>query len=477
MDLLIPLADNRLPLFRQIYLGLRKAIDSGRLQPGERLPSTRDLAEQLGVSRTVVLLAYEQLLADGLTTSRHGSGTYVVEALHLKTRKEKKFSIQARLSRFGKVATAEATNVPPSEERSRSLRYDFAYGHSNIELFPFEAWRRALLRNARKISIREIDYGSPSGTSALRESICAYLQRARAVICDPSQVIIVNGSQQGLDLVARVLLEPGQRVIIEEPQYQGTRQILRAAGARLIPVPVDHEGLITSKLPDDARLAFVTPSHQFPTGVILTLERRLELLAWAKQRNAIVIEDDYDGEFRYKKQPMESLHGLDPDGRVIYIGTFSRTIFPALRIGYMIVPKSLVAAFTTAKWLCDRHTATLEQQTLSDFLSNGHYERCLHRVRRRNALVRAALLDSIHRYLGGRVEVSGDGAGVHLVLWPTDRLSEETIIERAAARGVGVYGIAPYFLKQPSRAGLMIGYSRMKDAAIREGIRRLAEVL
>jgi GntR family transcriptional regulator / MocR family aminotransferase len=196
------------------------------------------------------------------------------------------------LSRFGKVATAEATNVLSSEERSPSLRYDFAYGHSNIELFPFEAWRRALLRNARKISIPDIDYGSPSGTRALRESICAYLQRARAVICDPSQVIIVNGSQQGLALVVRVLLEPGQRVIIEEPQYQGTRQILRAAGARLIPVPVDHEGLITSKLPDDARLAFVTPSHQFPTGVILTLERRLELLAWAKRRNAIVIEDD-----------------------------------------------------------------------------------------------------------------------------------------------------------------------------------------
>jgi GntR family transcriptional regulator / MocR family aminotransferase len=477
MELLIPLPANGLPLFRQIYLGLRKAIDSGRLRPGKRLPSTRDLAEQLGVSRTVVLLAYEQLLAEGLTASRHGSGTYVVEALHLITRKEKALSIQAPLSRFGKYAAGEAPNVHFPEVRSPVLRYDFAYGGSNIQLFPFEAWRRALLRNARKISIRDIDYGSSSGAGALRESICAYLQRARAVICDPSQVIIVNGSQQALDLVARVLLEPGQRVVIEEPQYQGTRQILRAAGARLIPIAVDHEGLITSKLPDDARLAFVTPSHQFPTGVILTLERRLKLLAWAKRRNAIVIEDDYDGEFRYKKQPMESLHGLDPDGRVIYIGTFSRTIFPALRIGYMIVPKSLISVFRTAKWLCDRHTATLEQQTLADFLSNGHYERCLHRIRRRNAFVRAALLDAIHRYLGDRVEVSGDGAGVHLVLWPTERLSEETIIERAASRGVGVYGIAPYFLKQPSRAGLMIGYSRMKDAAIREGIRRLSEVL
>jgi GntR family transcriptional regulator/MocR family aminotransferase len=290
-------------------------------------------------------------------------------------------------------------------------------------------------------------------------------------------VIIVNGSQQALDLIARVLIERGDHVAIEDPSYQGTREILRAAGAHLLPLEVDREGLDPAKLTPSAGIAFVTPSHQFPTGAILPLTRRLALLEWAKRRNAVIVEDDYDGEFRYEGQPLESLQGLDREGRVIYIGTFSRTIFSSLRIGYLIAPKRLVTAFTAAKWLCDRQTAMLEQHALAEFISGGIYGRYLRRVRRRNTARRQVLLDSIHKYIGERVEITGDGAGAHIVLWPRGGVVEEVVIKSAALRGVGVYPISPYFLKPPTRTGIMLGYSRMRETEIREGIRRLSEVL
>jgi len=296
------------------------------------------------------------------------------------------------------------------------------------------------------------------------------------VVCDPSEVIIVNGSQQTLDLVARVLVERGDRVAIEDPHYTGTREVLRAAGAQLLPVPVHREGLNPAQLPEHASVVFVTPSHQFPTGAILPLARRLALLAWARRKNSVIVENDHDGEFHYEGRPLESLQGLDTEGRIVYIGTFSRTVFPALRIGYLIVPKSLATAFTAAKWLNDLHSATLEQQTLAEFISTGMYERHLRRLRRRNTARRGFLLDAIHKYLGERVEVTGDGSGAHVVLWPRKRVSENTIVAHAAARGVGVYGISHCFLTRPSRPGVILGYSRMNEKEIREGIRLLSEI-
>ena len=289
--------------------------------------------------------------------------------------------------------------------------------------------------------------------------------------------MIVNGSQQALDLIARVLIERGDRVAVEDPNYQGTSEILRAAGAHLLPIELDQDGLDPRKLPLVARIAFVTPSHQFPTGAILPLDRRIALLEWAKRANAVIVEDDYDGEFRYDGQPLESLQGLDREGRVIYIGTFSRTIFSALRIGYLVAPKGLLDAFVAAKWLCDRHTATLEQETLAEFISSGIYERYLRRMRRKNAARRTALLEAISLYLRDRVEVRGDGAGAHVVLWPRRRISEQALISEAAARGVGVYGISGYCIRKSARTAIMLGYSQMNETQIRAGIRRLAEVL
>jgi GntR family transcriptional regulator/MocR family aminotransferase len=479
MQLAIPLSDGPEPLFRQIYLNVRRSILAGRFRSDGRLPSTRDLADQLGVSRTVVLLAYDQLLAEGYVTGRRGSGTFVAKDLSSERIARSKKSVHLRLSKFGSAAVDASSTFDFSGRRSVSHRYDFKFGRSesDLETFPFELWHRILLRRARKASVAEFDYGPAAGSAALREAICMHLRRSRAVVCDPSEVIVVSGSQQALDLIARVLLERGDRVAIENPSYLGTREILRAAGARLVPVPVDLDGLNPAKLPHDARICFVTPSHQFPTGAILSLSRRLALLEWARGRNSVIVEDDYDGEFRYEGQPLESLQGLDREGRIIYVGTFSRTVFPSLRVGYLIVPKSLTRAFTAAKWLNDQHSATLEQQTLAEFIRVGAYERHLRRVRRRNAARRKALLDAIQTHLCDRVEVTGDGAGAHVVLWPKRHTAENSLVAQAASRSVGVYGIARYFVTRPSRAGLVLGYASMREREIQEGIQRLGEIL
>jgi GntR family transcriptional regulator / MocR family aminotransferase len=476
VSFVIPLLNGREPLSRQIYLWFRQAILRRMMSSAERLPSTRELAEQLHVSRTVVVLAYEQLLAEGFVVGRAGSGTYVADVLATGRARSGASRVKVRLSRYGRAVGA-AAKINFLGNRSPQLRYDFAYGRSDVEVFPFEMWRRMLLRNARKASIRALDYGPTGGSVALREAISVHLRRSRAVICDPSQVIVVSGSQQALDLVARVLIDRGDRIAVEDPCYQGTSEVLRTAGARLLPIAVDRDGLNPAKLPEDTRMVFVTPSHQFPTGAILSLPRRLSLVDWARRMDTLVVEDDYDGEYRYEDQSLQSLQGLDAEGRVIYIGTFSRTIFSSLRIGYLVVPKPLISVFTSAKWLCDRHTATLEQETLAEFITSGLYERHLRRVRRGNAARRAALRDAIGKYLGERVEVTGFGAGAHVVLWPSSRLSEAGVIARAAALGVAVYGISPYFLTPPPRKGLLLGYSRMKEADIREGVRRLSEAL
>jgi GntR family transcriptional regulator/MocR family aminotransferase len=408
---------------------------------------------------------------------RGGSGTYVFEGLGSSVRVRVKRSAELRLSRFGLAAVDALATVDYPRRRSAPLRYDFSDGRSDVETFPFEMWRRILLRHARMAPVRQFDYGEAVGSFDLREAICAHVRRSRAVVCDPAEVIVVNGSQQALDLIARVLVERGDRVAIEDPHYNGIREVLRVAGARLLPVPVDRDGLNPARLPEHANIVFVTPSHQFPTGVILPLARRLELLEWARRKNSVIVEDDHDGEFHYEGRPLESLQGLDTEGRTVYVGTFSRTVFPALRIGYLIVPKTLAPAFTGAKWLNDLHSATLEQQALAEFITTGMYDRHLGRLRRRNTARRGALLEAVHRYLGTRVEVTGDGSGTHVVLWPTKPVSEETLVAHAASRGVGISGISHCFLTRPSRPGIIIGYSRMNENEIREGIRRLGETL
>jgi GntR family transcriptional regulator/MocR family aminotransferase len=477
MQLVIPISRDGEPLFRQVYGGVRQAILNGAIAPGERLPSTRDLAEQLGLSRTVVLLAYDQLLAEGFVTGRGGSGTFVSAGLSQNVALGTRGLASVRLSRFGKIVSGSITTVNTPVPRATTPRYNFIYGRSDLATFPFAVWRRLLLRQVRKGSTKQFDYGSALGNANLRTAICAHLRRSRAVVCEPDEVIIVNGSQQALDLVIRVLVDPGDTVALEDPHYDGIREALRAAGARLRAVPVDREGLDPAALPDDARLLFVTPSHQFPTGVILSLKRRLALLDWARRKNAVIVEDDYDGEFHYEGRPLESVQGLDREGRIVYVGTFSRTVFPSIRIGYVIAPKSLVPALTAAKWLGDLHSASLEQQTLADFIAGGMYERHLRRLRKKNTTRRAALLESIAIHLGDRVEVTGDGAGAQVVLWPRRNVVEEELAEAAAKKGVGIYGIAHCWLGRPARSGFILGYARLSEQEIRDGIRLLGQIL
>ena len=479
-------------LYQQVYQALRGAILGGQLPPGAPLPSTRALARELGVSRNTALLAYDQLHAEGYVVGHVGSGTYVATALPEATLTVPQASTpamalpvdsQPHLSRYGQRILADPPVPTPSTPPQRyAIRYDFRYGLPAVADFPHEIWRRLLARRSRAASLRSLHYGPPEGYLPLREAIAAYLRRARAVVCEPEQVIVVNGSQQALDLVARVLLDPGDHVVIEDPHYQGARQVFLAADIRLITAPVDAEGLNVWALPEaatTARLAYVTPSHQFPTGVIMSLTRRLALLQWAETTGAYVLEDDYDSEYRYEGRPVEAVQGLDNAGRVIYVGTFSKVLFPALRLGYLVLPAPLVPPFTAAKWLTDRHTSTFEQEVLTDFLREGHFERHLRRARTRNAARRAALLAALAQHLGTRVEVVGANAGVHLLVWLRDVALESLpiLLEHAARAGVGLYPVTPYYLCPPHRAGLLLGYAALDVVEIEAGIQRLAAVL
>jgi GntR family transcriptional regulator/MocR family aminotransferase len=317
---------------------------------------------------------------------------------------------------------------------------------------------------------------------ALRRAVAQYLQRARAVACTPEQVLVVNGSQQALDLAARVLIDAGDTVAIEDPHYPGARTVFEAVGARLLGIGVDADGIRTDELADSTepiKLAYVTPAHQFPTGAILPLSRRIEMLAWAETANALLFEDDYDSEYRFESRPVEALQGLDRSGRVLYSGTFSKLLFPALRLGYLVVPQSLLGAFTAAKATADTGCASLPQLTLARFIEEGHFERHLRRSRTRHAARRAVILEAIRRHLGDRVEVSGANAGLHVLLWLKGVRPAQlpTLRRRAEAAGVGVYPVGRFYLKEPRRAGLVLGYAGLTEAEIRTGIRRFAEAL
>lgn len=482
--------DGQGPLSAQISRSFRRAVLAGELSPATRLPSSRALAQELGVSRNTVLLAYDQLLAEGYVVGRGGSGTYVTSALPdtaLPTDAGRESPgvppvSPPRLSAYGRRLVQAPIPPFPSSPPDGRLRHDFRYGVPTVREFPHGTWRRLLARRARAASPGSMSYGPPEGYPPLRAAIAAYLRRARGVGCDREQVVVVNGSQQALDLTARALLDPGDRVVIEEPHYQGARLVFLAAGARLVPGPVDADGLDIGRLPQEgarARLAYVTPSHQFPTGVVMSLGRRLALLEWARRADAHVIEDDYDSEYRYEGRPIEAVQGLDRAGRVIYVGTLSKVLFPALRLGYLVLPEPLVEAFRRAKWATDRHTGTLEQEVLAEFIGDGHFERHLRRSRTRNAARRAALLDAVATHLGDRVEVVGANAGVHLLVWLRGiaPMALAPLVRRAAGVGVGVYPVAPYYLTPPRQAGLLLGYAALTEPEIRAGIRRLASVL
>lgn len=490
-------------LYQQVYRALRGEILSGRLASGERVPSTREIANLLNVSRNTAVTAYEQLLAEGYITARLGAaGTVVAPVLPpdgyvLRPAPTSLASRQAR----PKLAAAGERFLRSAQACSESLgllsrltweltpphiRYDFRPGRASFADLPYPLWCRLLGARARSASLSDLEYGPPAGRRELREAISTRLRRLRGLDADPDRIVIVNGTQQALDLICRVLLNPGDRVLMEEPHYTGARCAFMAAGAELVFSPVDEHGI---RIPRPVagrracRLAYVTPSHQFPTGAVLSIERRLELLAWASHLGAFIIEDDYDGEYRYDGQPLQALGGLDREGCSIYVGTFSKILFPALRLGYLVLPQSLVEPFIATKAIGDTGTAALEQLALADFIDAGHFDRHLRRTTASNAARRKALVAALQEQFGNRVEVCGAKAGLHVFAWLKGPLKGRTggpirdASGRAEKAGIGLYTADPFYARPPDRTAILLGYAPLRERDIREGIRRLASAL
>jgi GntR family transcriptional regulator / MocR family aminotransferase len=462
------------PLQRQIYDEWRQGILTGRFRRGERVPSTRELAAALAVARTTVTAAYDQLVAEGYLESTHGSGTFVCRELpeELLTARRAPAPRPAMPEAAIRIAAIEMDRELPlcePEERVGWLR--LSKWRPDLSEFPFAVWHRLLNARMRSRDPELFDYADkPEGYLPLREEIAAYASRSRAVRCTADQVLIVNGSQQALDLCSRLLVEPGDPVVVENPGYQGARQILSARGARVLPARIDPDGIAIGDLAEGARVVYVTPSHQFPTGVSMTVARRLELLDWARRNSAVILEDDYDSEYRYSGPPLPAMQGLSPGAPVVYIGTFSKVMFPGLRIGYLIVPPRLVKSFVRAKWLADRQTPVLEQAVLADFLREGHLERHIRRMRRLYGRRREALVEALQHHFGDRAHVLGDDAGMHVVV----RFDAEGVAARAETNRVQLVSASGYYVGKAPRNEFVFGFSSIPERTIRRGIALLA---
>ncbi|MEP7189771.1 MAG: PLP-dependent aminotransferase family protein [Roseiflexaceae bacterium] len=471
-----------MPLHRQLYDWIRSAILAGHLAAHTRIPASRTLAQELGISRNTVMDAYAQLLSEGYIEGKTGSGTYVTHPL------------PDAVLQLGSITTVAdmAPQRSPSQRGtllastlvsiSRDTGYPrpFQPGLPSFDTFPFDIWSRLMARQWRHPPSELLSYGVPNGYSPLREAIAEYLIVARGVRCTPEQIIIVAGSQQGLDLAARVLLDPGDKVWLEDPGYIGARGALQSAGAELVPVPIDQEGLnITEAIKRcaTARLVYITPSHQYPLGVTMSLSRRLALLEWAHHVGAWILEDDYDSEYRYTGRPLPALQGLDSQNRTVYLGTLSKTLFPSLRLGYMVVPLDLVHAFTAAKALLDRHAPSVEQAVLASFITEGHFARHIRRTRILYAERQVILLEAAARELGGLLEIGPAQAGMHLIGYLPKGVDDQAASRAAAALGVDTPALSSYALMPQPRGGLLLGYTAFTQSEIIQGVCRLARAL
>lgn len=470
--------DGQGPRYAQLIRALKGAILDARLTAGSRLPASRTLARDLDLSRNTVLAAYEQLQAEGFLLGRVGSGSFVADvgSRSQPSRRQAGLVPVAPLSPFARRALAitDGARIPGREHDG--LRYNLQYGLPLTNPALASAWRREVNRAAERA---EFDYPDAQGLPALREQICDYLARRRGVDASPGDVLVISGTQQAFALASRVLLDAADTVVLEDPHYRGARQIFAAHGARVRGVRVDADGLVPAALPARARLAVVTPSHQFPTGALLPLARRVELLEWAGASRAWLIEDDYDGEFRFGGRPLAALKSLDHDGRVIYIGSFSKTLFPALRLGYMVLPPSLRDAFNAAKWLEDRGSNTLEQAALAHFMASGGFERHLRRAAQTLRARRAAMLAGLKKHAAGSVDVVDSNAGMHLTAWLRhgSHADCERLAGHARERGLGLYTIAPYALQASMRPGLLFGYAALPPADIDAALRLFGRCL
>ncbi|HTU33545.1 MAG TPA: PLP-dependent aminotransferase family protein [Candidatus Acidoferrum sp.] len=474
------------PLYAQIYAAYRARILAGELQAGQQIPSTRELAAELGISRIPVLDAYAQLLAEGYFESRVGSGTFVSGSLPGGLDGIESGRATAPTAQSGpRRVAARAIAIPPYE-RPPWIAHRGAFNLSQpaLDAFPFRVWSNLVARYSRGLQVGALQYGPPMGLDELREAVAGYLRTARGVHCEAQQIMIVSGSQQAIDLSARVLLDPGDAVWLEEPGYWLIQNTLKAAQCRLVPVPVDDEGLDVAagmRLCRKARAVYVAPSHEYPLGVTMSASRRLQLLAWAQSCGAWIIEDDYDSEYRYESMPVSSLQGLDRESRVIYIGTFSKVLFPSLRLGYIAIPPDLVNRFTTVRNATDICPSHLHQAVLAEFIREGHFARHLRRMRRLYAERRHALVQSIQTEVGEALEIIGAEAGMHLcAIMRKERGSGHRDVElavKAALHKLSLWPLSPCYLGRRKRQGFILGFGNTSADEVPAAVRRLANLL
>ncbi|HEY6515733.1 MAG TPA: PLP-dependent aminotransferase family protein [Steroidobacteraceae bacterium] len=470
------------PLRRQLCEWFRRAITDGRLAAGQRVPSSRSLAEELKVSRLTVVCAYEQLEAEGYLQTFRGAGTCIAasipELLRPGAARTAAAERRARGTRRTAKRAKQLLNLP--EEPPPAIAAAFRVSLPALDHFPRRAWSRLISRHARIASIRDMAYGDPMGEPEFRAAIAEYLGAVRAVRCDPSQIMVTSGSQQAVQITLHALLDAGDPVWVEEPGYPGIHRALVGSGCEPVPVPVDGEGLDveegTRRRPS-ARAAYVTPSHQYPLGMTLSAGRRIQLLNWAQRADAWIIEDDYDSEYRFGAEPITSLQGLDTDDRVIYIGTFSKVLFPALRMGYLVLPKDLIATFRVVRDAVDIFAPVLYQRALTDFIRDGGFARHIRRMRTLYAVRRQRMIVALERCFGGAAEIASAAAGLHLVVRLPKSIDDKSAAARAAAAGIACIPLSACCLESPQRGGLILGYGGVAVERIDDAVRKLARLV
>jgi len=467
-------------LYRWFYEELRAAILAGRLSPGARLPATRDLARQYGLSRPTIVAAFEQLRSEGYVEGRVGSGTYVSQTLP-----EQLLQVKAQASgnkprrhaiRFSEYAKRLRTGARPEPRPARAFRANLPA----LDQFPMHLWAQVASRRLRRASTSLLAGGEALGYRPLREAVAEYLNTSRGVKCSAEQVLIISGVQEALDRAAHLLLNAGDAVWMEDPGYPGAANAFRAVGAKLCPVPVDAEGLLLSKGVErwpSPRLVYVTPSHQFPLGMTMSLPRRLALLEWARRSRAVIFEDDYDSEYRYSGRPIPALQGLDQSRVVIFSGSFSDVLFPSLRLGYLVLPDDMVDVFAAAESVSTHHPPLLEQAILTDFIVEGHFARHIRRMRELYAERLGVFLKGVREHLAEALEVSDVEAGLRTVGWLRNGLSADAVAKAAAERSVEVVSLSRYAYGKFRRQGLVLGFASVDARELRRGVEELSQVL
>jgi GntR family transcriptional regulator/MocR family aminotransferase len=466
----------------QMCDAIRRAIAGGSLPPGARLPSSRELAADVGVSRTTALLVYEQLGAEGYLTTRPGLGTFVERQLPDERPPAEVVPAARRAFEAGVSARGAAlAAIPPAAVRLGAGVRPFRIGVPALDCFPLRLWTELATRRLRTATTAELDYGDPAGERRLREAIATHVSAARGTVCSADQVLIVAGAQQGLQIACRALLDPGDPCVVEDPGYPGAWSACLAAGAGLHPAAVDEQGLVVAaarRAVPAPRLVYVTPSHQFPTGVPMSLARRRELLLWARDAGAWIVEDDYDSEYRHGARPIPCLHGLDPDGRVIYVGSFSKTLFPSLRLGFLILPAGIERRCAAMRAASDLHPPVLDQLVVADLIADGHYERHLRRMRGVYRERLEALIEAADQYCGDVLRVAPVQTGLHAVANLAADIDAAAAATEAARLDVELMPLAAYAAVPSRGAGaLVLGFGGMDAAGVRDGMKRLGRAL